>query len=189
MVEQNRNTGKNILFGILLVGLCLPLIQQLTKFAYVRELKGDIKVTQKAQLNTKDWFSGKYQDSTSKYINDNFGFRNDFIRINNERHYLMYNEAKANGVIIGKDSYLYEWGYIAAALGLDFVGHDSVKIDVDKLKYVSDTLHSLGKEIIIVFAPGKGSYFPEYIPEIWSKQKKNKTNLPRDDINTAHVPF
>lgn len=177
MAEKKGNIGKNILFGILLIGLCFPLIQQLTKFAYVRELKGDVEVAQEAKLTSANWFSGKYQDSTSKYINDNFGFRNDFIRINNERHYLMYNQAKANGVVIGKESYLYELGYIKAAMGLDFVGLDSVKINVDKLKYVSDTLQALGKEIIVVFAPGKGSYFPEFITDVWTKQKKKQTNV------------
>ena len=77
----------------------------------------------KAPVFTKEnWFNGKYQDTSSKYINDNFGFRNDFIRINNQRVFMLYNEARANGVIIGKDNYLYEYGYIVAALGNDYVG-------------------------------------------------------------------
>lgn len=177
MAKKKGSIGKKILFGILLIGLCMPLIQQLTQFAYVRQLKGAIEEINAPIFSKEDWFSGKYQDTSSKYINDNFGFRNDFIRINNQRVFMLYNEARANGVIIGKDNYLYEYGYIEAALGNDYVGEDTVKYNVDKLKFVSDTLNALGKKIVFVFAPGKGSYYPEFIPDKFIQQRKSETNL------------
>lgn len=177
MTKRKGSIGKKILFGILLIGLCMPLIQQLTQFAYVRELNGAIEEVEAPVLTKEAWFSGKYQDTSSKYINDNFGFRNDFIRINNQRIFMLYNEARANGVIIGKDNYLYEYGYIAAVLGNDYVGRDTVKKDVDKLKFISDTLKTLGKKIVFVFAPGKGSYYPEFIPDKYTQQQKSETNL------------
>lgn len=177
MAKQRKHIGKNILFGILLIGLCLPLIQQLINFASVRELSGAVVNTKPPVYNNENWFNGTFQDTSLNYINDNFGFRNDFIRINNQRIYMLYNEARANGVIIGKENYLYEWGYITAALGIDFVGLDTVQHDVDKLKLVSDTLNSLGKKIVFLFAPGKASYYPEYIPEKFVKIKNEQTNL------------
>lgn len=177
MAKQRKHIGKNILFGILLIGLCLPLIQQLTQFASVRALSGAIVNTKPPVYSSENWFNGTFQDTSLNYINDNFGFRNDFIRLNNQRLFMLYNEARANGVIIGKENYLYEIGYIRAAFGNDFVGFDTVKRDVEKLKRVNDTLNSLGKKIVFLFAPGKASYFPEYVPDKYAELKHKQTNL------------
>ena len=41
---------------------------------------------------------------------------------------------------------------------------------------VKEYLKSKGKDIIFVIAPGKASFFPEYIPEKYNKLDKKKTN-------------
>jgi hypothetical protein len=43
------------------------------------------------------------------------------------------------------------------------------------LKYVQETLESMNKTLIIVLAPGKGSYYPEYFPDS-CKSIVGKTN-------------
>lgn len=177
MTEKKGNIGKKIMYGVILLALCMPLIQQLTKFAYVRKLHGAIEEVQAPTLTSQTWFNGKFQDSSSKYITNNFGFRNDFIRINNERFYYLYNEAKANGIVIGKENYLYEKYYISAYYGQDFYGEDSIRIKLKKLKFIQKTLQSKGKDILIVFAPGKASYLPEYIPDNLRGELTERTNI------------
>jgi hypothetical protein len=49
--------------------------------------------------------------------------------------------------------------------GRDYIGHDSIYTRLHRLKQIQDTLASLNKQIILVFAAGKGSYYPEYIPD------------------------
>ena len=66
-------------------------------------------------------------------------------------------------VVIGKENYLYEKGYIDAFFGVDFIGHDSIAISAYKLKMIQDTLAKLNKTLLIILAPGKGDFFPEYI--------------------------
>jgi hypothetical protein len=46
---------------------------------------------------------------------------------------------------------------------------------MQRLKYVQDTLASLDKNLILVFAAGKGSFYPEYFPEKY-KTEKGVTN-------------
>lgn len=147
------------------------------EFGAVKEkaLKGYIVPAAKANFSWRCWFAGDYQQQQEKYLNESFGFRSGFVRINNQLTYSLFNKAKAAGVIIGKDYYLYEENYIKAYYGTDFIGADSIKRRIEKLRYIQDTLGKLNKQLILVFAAGKGSYYPEYFPDVY-KTTKGTTN-------------
>jgi hypothetical protein len=98
------------------------------------------------------------------------------VRLNNQISYAFFNKANAKTVVIGKNNYLYEENYIKAYFGSDFIGSDSILHQVQKLKFIADTLARLNKDLILVFAPGKASFFPEYIPQKYLKQRK-ETNF------------
>ncbi len=166
---------KEILLIFILLVLVFPAIQKMFNIIKVEWLKGAIIKIDKKELTTYNWFSGEYQEQSEKYFNENFGFRNAFIRLNNEIGFDFFRKAKANGVIIGKNDYLFEENYIKAYYGTDFIGKDSIDQRMDRLKYVQDTLKKLNKNIILIFAAGKGSYYPEYIPDKF-KVKKRMTN-------------
>jgi hypothetical protein len=40
-----------------------------------------------------------------------------------------------------------------------------------QLKMLQDTLIQLDKKVIVVLAPGKGSFYPEFIPELYHKER------------------
>ena len=61
--------------------------------------------------------------------------------------------------IVGKDNYLYEESYIKAYLGDDFIGEKKIFNTAQKLKAVQDTLKSNHIDLIVVLAPGKGTFF------------------------------
>ena len=166
---------KEILLIFILLVLVFPAIQKMFNIIKVEWLKGAIIKIDKIELTTYNWFSGEYQEQSEKYFNENFGFRNAFIRLNNEIGFDFFRKAKANGVIIGKNDYLFEENYIKAYYGTDFIGKDSIDQRMDRLKYVQDTLKKLNKNIILIFAAGKGSYYPEYIPDKF-RVKKRMTN-------------
>lgn len=163
------------LFIFLLTLMFLPLLQSQTEIVYLEPLVGAIDEPKKDTLNNENWFSGKYQESIEKYFNESFGFRNTCIRINNQISFEIDKKANANGVIIGKDNYLYEYNYIKAYYGSDYIGYDSINARMQKLKYIHDTLKALHKNLILVFAAGKGSFYPEYIPDNL-KTEKGVTN-------------
>jgi hypothetical protein len=174
-MKDMSNTIKGFLFCIILGLMLIPIIQSKFEFVKLTSLKGAITQPEKKYINAKDWFSGDFQLLEEKYLNETFGFRNLFIRINNQIAFSLFNKAKANGVIIGKHNYLYEENYIKAYYGTDFIGIDSISHRIERLKFIQDTLSKLNKTIIIVFAAGKGSFYPENFPKEYLKEK-GKTN-------------
>lgn len=175
-MKDKSNKTRGFLFIFILVLLVVPFIQSKFNIIKLTPLAGAITEPEQKHFNAKDWFSGVYQEQTEKYLNSTFGFRSSFIRINNQVLFSLFNQAKARGVIVGKSNYLYEENYIKAYYGTDFIGYDSILHRMQRVKYIQDTLTKLDKNIILVFAAGKGSFYPEYFPDNYKTQKKT-TNL------------
>ena len=167
---------KNILFGIILLLLLLPMIQAGLNIFEVKPLQGAIETVEKPQFSFESWKAGDYQRDYEKYLNANFGFRSTMIRISNQQAYSFYGEAKANGVVIGKEGYLYEKNYLKAYLGTDYIGEEAINTQVSKLRQLQDTLKKLNKDILMIIAPGKASFFPEYLPDYCKGQQRENTN-------------
>jgi hypothetical protein len=138
-------------------------------------LKGAVTLPSDITFSKKEWISAEYQQKKEEYLISSFGFRSLFVRLNNQIAFNLFKKAKANGVIVGKENYLYEEGYINAYYGKDYLGEDSINHTIERLKFISDTLSKLGKHLIVVFAPGKASFFSEYIPDSYLP-KSEKTN-------------
>jgi hypothetical protein len=164
-MKPQKDKTQTIFIILILLFLILPFIQSKLNLITERPLKGYIQEAEKPALNVKSWFSGEYQQKQEKYLNENFGFRSTFIRINNELAFALFNKANARGVIVGKNNYLYEENYIRAYYGRDYIGKDSISKRMSNLKLLTDTLTKLNKTLILVFAAGKGSFYPEYFPD------------------------
>jgi hypothetical protein len=173
-----KNTGaisRYCILSIILIGLTIPVIQKLTGIFPEVGLKGAIVAADKPALMVRSWFDATYQEKMELYLNEFFGLRNYFVRFNNQIAFSLFRKARANGVIIGKQNYLYEENYIKAYYGEDFVGEDSILHQVQRFKFVQDTLQKLNKHLVMILAAGKGSFYPEYFPEKY-KTDKGKTN-------------
>ncbi len=156
--------------------LFVPMIQQKYRLIEVKSLGGAYTTFEKPKLNSKDWFEGKYQADIQFLLDQEVGFRNLLVRTYNQIYYSFFNQARANSVIVGKEDYLYDGSYINAYLGRDFVGERAVLDKVSKLQKISDTLRSLNIDLMVVFAPGKGSYYPEFIPDKFNPNRRTTTN-------------
>lgn len=167
---------KNVLFALLLLLLFLPIFQQNMNLIELKKLNGIVKSPQDITLIKELWLSHEYQEKKEDYLNSTFGFRNFLVRLNNQITYCAFNKANANDVIVGKENYLYEESYINAFTGKDFIGEDSIKNIIKSLQFISDTLKKLDKQLIVVFAAGKASYYPEFIPDKYLSKKQDKTN-------------
>ncbi len=162
---KGAHTYKTWLLAGIFAVMIVPMIQENLHLKKEHPLNGDIRLPENIEFDKEGWFSGYYQEEKEKYLNTAFGFRNQFVKLNNQIAYSIFRKAKANGVIIGKETYLYEKSYIDAYTGTDFLGKDSIDHTIKRLKFISDTLHKLGKQLIVVFAAGKASFYPEYIPD------------------------
>ena len=167
---------KKIILAICLFLLTAPFIQKSFNVIKMEPLNGAITIPERKIFYIKEWFSGTFQEETEKYLNETFGFRNFFIRLNNQISFFLFSKVHANSVIIGKKDYLYEIGYINTYNGEDFIGNDSTLHRFEKLKSIQDTLKSIKKTFILVFAAGKASFYPEYFPDKYVIKKHGLTN-------------
>jgi hypothetical protein len=167
---------KAVAVTIILI-LMVPLLQKKFHFFEETPLKGAVQKVEESYFSFNRWFSGEYQSGEEKYLNDNFGLRNFFVRLNNQLAYTFFNKAKANNVIIGKDNYLFEKNYLKAYTGQDYIGYDSIENRMAKLKEIQDYLERNNKSLLLVFAAGKGTFYPEYFPDDWKAEENRVTNF------------
>ena len=172
-MEQKKDIIKKVLLGILFILLFLPIIQSKFNFIEIKPLEGAVTLSKDTNLSSNNWFSNVFQENEELFLKDNFGFRNFFVRLNNQVCFSFFKKVNAKDVIIGKDNYLYEESYINAYVGNDFLGKDSLDHIINRVKFINDTLEKLNKKLIIAFAPSKASFFSEYIPDKYYPIKSN----------------
>lgn len=177
---------------VLIALLLLPMIQHVTHLLPERKLKGAVTLATLPGYSTEHWLNGTFQDSVERAFNDRFGFRNMFIRINNQVAYSLYRKALANGVIIGKDNYLYEIGYIWSQNGDNYIGDSTIRARAEQIKELQEYFEQQGKHFVVIFAAGKGSFYPEYIPDRFAKStdpaiSSKSTNLDEYANNFDHI--
>ncbi len=162
---MKSNKLHTFLFALVIAALFLPMIQMLVPFVEVSYLCGAIVPTKKESITAESWFNGTYQENRNKFINEQFGFRNTAVRLHNQIAFSLFRKAKANGVIIGKEDYLYEIKYIDAFRGAEEVIQSKVDSNLVMLKALQTTLKEKGIELVVVMNPGKASFYPEFIPD------------------------
>lgn len=117
------------------------------------------------RFTSPSWFDGAYSKQKEKYVNDNFGFRNWFVKLRNQVYYSLFHHLITGEMIEGKSGYVFAADYLRAYSGMDYVGDSVTTSRYKKLKLIQDSLASKGVLFILVFAPGEASYNSEYIPE------------------------
>lgn len=174
-MENSKNIFNKALLLVAFIALSLPILHNIINIPLVKPLKGDVVIPENVSFSLNKWNSGEYQEKKDNYNNSIFSIRPILIRINNEFYFRVFKTVRANGIVVGKKNYLYEENYIKAYNGTDFIGEDSLRNILTKLEFISDTLNKLNKQLIIVFAAGKASFYPEFIPDKYLPAKE-KTN-------------
>ena len=170
---------KKLLILLIIGILFLPLLQQKYKLIKFKPLNGYYVINKKPDsLSFKTWFNESFQKKCSKYLDDNFGFRQPLIRLNNQINYSFFKQTEAKNVVVGKHDCLYEEGYILDYTGYNFIGTLYWDDLLRRAKLLQDTLkraHNI--DLIFVFEPGKASFYPEYIPDRYNPQNKTISNM------------
>jgi hypothetical protein len=160
-----------------MVIMALPAIQKERPLVKVKRLHGDYVLASKPGFEWKSWFTGKFQEAFDSYLEDHIGFRPLLVRLTNQIDYSLFNLARAEGVVIGKEGYLYEYDYIRAYAGGDFLGETNIDKRMRRVKFVQEYLkreHDI--DFVVVFEPGKASVYPEYIPETYLQNRHDGNN-------------
>ncbi len=182
---------KHIFLFFVLMVLFLPIIQSFIPIVKEQALKGFFETKAKPELNTNDYFSGKYQEDYILYINDALPLKATITRIYNQTLFSLFKQTNVNDIQIGENGYLYERPYIKEYNGEQFNG-SALNIDkVKRLQKINQHLETLGKKLIIVFAPGKAAMFPQFLPSKFRIQKTDSTNyfVLKKEFNNTNLNF
>jgi hypothetical protein len=156
---------KKIILAFFILALLAPLLIKTLNLFKDKPLGGVFIKTEKPKLTDSTWFAGTYQIQQDKYINENVGLHNFFVRFNNQIDFTLYKRANAEKVIVGKNDYLFESNYIFATTGTDYIGDAEIAKLISQAKQAQTYLESNGVKMLFVFAPGKATFFKEQIPE------------------------
>jgi hypothetical protein len=161
-----------LLCGIILF-LFIPQIQSRFNIKkHIRPLKGAYINAEDVEFSRENWFNSAFQNKKEKFVEQNFGFRNYYVLLNNQVDYSLFRKANVEKVVVGKGGFLYEANYIDAYFGNNFAGEEKLEAHFKKIKDLQDLLKEKGICLEVVFAPGKASYYPEFIPDSWRSEKK-----------------
>lgn len=166
---------KSILVIVIQVIWLLPLLQYSLAIFPEKPLQGALVAEKDVKFSVNDWKNESYQQGKDKYLNQAFGFRNFLVRLNNQLYYSVFDIAKAKGVVVGKNDYLFEETYINDYLGMSFVGQQRINDVVRRLSAIDSIFKTMNKTFVVVFTPGKATFYPEYIPDYF-KRKNDSTN-------------
>jgi hypothetical protein len=168
---------KYIAFALMVILLAIPSLEGYFDMVPSRELQGDFTASSRPSFTLSSWFSMKYQNELEPYIEENIGFHNELIRLNNQLDFSLFGKPNAEGVVLGKEGQLFEADYIRAYLGRDFVGDDIIERKTRRLKFLQEHLkREFNTDLIVIFEPGKASIYPEYIPERFNISEKTISN-------------
>lgn len=170
---------KAILYGLyfsILGMLFLPHLLKRKNILKSEELKGKFEVFNKPLRSLSIIKSGEYQEKFNAYVDHNFGGRTFLIRCLNQLKFFLFHQSDAPGVVVGKYNYLYLSSYTNNYMGLNFVGFEKIDETVKKLKQIQDSLKKFDVDLLIVFAPGKASFYSEFLPDYMNRQKKQFNN-------------
>lgn len=171
--------NKKIKYGIfvsLMALLYLPLAEQSFSFFKYAPLVHVPHTARYPAFSLHKYFDLSYQDSVNKYVDISFGFRPWLIREYNTFNYRILYTTSAGGVVLGKNNQMFFESYILDYIGQNFVGKKQADEVVRKTVAVQKALKKKNIDLVIIFAPGKASFYPEYIPDRYMKMKKDTTN-------------
>ncbi len=184
---------KNILY-ILTVALALilivPAIQTATRVFGEPKLGGYVAPAQKPTFSPGAFMSNQFQDKTELYQKRTFGLRAWFIRCYNQYQFWLFKKTNADGLIHCGHNLFIGKGYIDAFNGTNYIGYDSINRQLTKLKLIREHLQAQHKDILVVIAASKGTFFSQNIPpHLLNQQDTNNYRAYTAQLKHKGIPF
>jgi hypothetical protein len=167
------------IFISLVIILMMPLFFSIVKFDIIKKIDSPLVGAYEAPtfpaISLMDIFNGKFQTGFEKYFNYKLRGRSIMSRAYNQILYSMFRSTNNNGILIGKDDYLFEPWYPEAYLSEP--PEDQLYAVYDKmliLTSLQETLKEMGKSLFVIITPSKASIYPEYLPDDYHKYVEMK---------------
>ncbi len=168
---------KRTVLLITIIFLCVPLVLKIFKPITPRPLYGYYEPLKRPVISFGNIISKNFQDMVGPFSERTIPLRPVFVRLYNQIDFSFFGVPHAQQLVVGKHNYLFEEPYIKAYLGRDFFGKEKIDARVWQFKELQERLWK-EKNILmlVIFAPDKGSFYPEYIPDRFLKSGKDTTN-------------
>lgn len=167
---------KYSVISVVFILLSLPMVQFFTGCFQEWPLDGYSEKSSHPELTLNLMLSGEFGADMEDFARQEVGLRTYLIRLHNQLFYSLFSIAKANNVVVCRDGMLLDADYIDAYYGDDFLGEGVIAGWLLQWKQMQDTLDVYGTKAVLVFAPGKASFFPEYFPERLRQRSGRPTN-------------
>ena len=128
-------------------------------------LAGAIVGVPKPTLSLRGFLQGDYQVALERWLNANFRIRPALIKMENSLN-LLVGDGMPERVVVGKDAYLFEPGYIS------YLNRPSAAIPgnadtAEKLERLTHALNERGIALAVLLSPSKASIYPDKVPSLW----------------------
>ena len=183
-VKKDFRFTTNAFIILFLLILWAPLLQQyvhIFQFIPVIENRNRVALPKLSILPNIFIQKNNYTKDFEKYFNDNFGFRDDLIRLKNQIDYTFFHYS--DEVLIGKDNWLfYKEEVERDEVKLEKL-NDAHFIDIqNKILALNERLKKGGITFVVMPIPEKNSVYPELMTQ-------NTTKRPRITRLTAFLAF
>jgi hypothetical protein len=168
---------KNILLIMVLCLLILGTIQKDIGVLTIKPLHGVYSSTPEPAFSCSSWMTGNYQENYRLSLEDSVGFKPSLVRLFNQLDYTLFSIPHAKKFILGKQGCLLGTNFIEAYTGKDFIGKRYIDEKIGYLKFLQNSLwEKKGIFFMVVFAPGKGFFNAQNIPNRYLQKQFEYTN-------------
>lgn len=199
---KKSNWIYGILFCFLMVFLFSFMIQEHFKPFETKELTGFFLKPNPPRFRWEWYKNGYFQQSTEKYIANNYGFREPIIRMYHQYSWDFFGKEYVSYIHSGKDKWLYYGHNIEDYYGTEMYkwypdaesAREGYEQEVRLLNKLRGVLDDYGVTLMTFIAPSKGIIYPEYLPRRdhdtlsvnardYFIKRFNETELPCFDMN------
>jgi hypothetical protein len=168
--------------------LLLPTAQEYWNVFSPKKLNGAFEEAKEPTFVSKNFWAGTYQDSFNTWYSENFGFRTTYLRIRNQFDYSFFRMSHASGVLVGKNQYLFEESYAQTWHGEFIAEPNHFAVMGSKIRSLQDSLAAQGITLLVVLAPSKAHFYPEFLPEKYAARgKKNYYTEMRRVVDSLQI--
>ncbi len=172
----SSHTISHIIWSCLfLLLVLLPGTQTIWGYIPERQTSG---VENRAPLSTPNFetFSdGSFQRQFENWLSKNIGLRGSLVRTDNQINFSLFNQFSSNSrfqVILGKDHYLFERGYVSSYVHSIAMTNKRLKTTVRQLKRLQEELQLRHKGFLLLISPSKAALYEEYLPEQYRRRRR-----------------
>jgi hypothetical protein len=171
---MKQKVSYTVLFVLSVVLLAFPAVQQYAKLFDFKPLNGVTEKVEQPQLNFKNWMTGTFQKQEERYLSENIGFRELFVRCYNQMSWSLFRKVQNKSIFINDENWIFNDFTIKHHYGqsmYDYVGSNEEAIrkmtdDALMIFKLQHVLQEYGTTFFVCLAPGKDMVCDAYLPEV-----------------------